>query len=117
LDKAGYVRQQNGRYAAAIPVLDANDRAMTDSIVGLSAQIMSAWLDTNYDSIRGELKGTTPLRYGVPYPQVFTQVWHYIFGATNRALVHAGLFADPYAGGRYQGFAPVVWDPAVYRDH
>jgi len=117
LDKTGYVRQQNGRYAAAIPVLDANDKAMIDRIVGLSAQVMSAWLAANYDSIRRELKDTTPLRYGVPYPQVFTQVWHYIFGATNRELVHAGLFTDPYAGGRSQGFVPVVWDPTVYRDH
>ncbi len=71
---------------------------------------MDAWLAANYQAVQAELSTITPLRYGVPYADVFTQVWHYLFGTANRQLVEARVFADPYSESRqYKGFIPVVW--------
>lgn len=69
----------------------------------------------NYQDIRKELRGITPLKYGVPYEQVFNQLWHYMFAVTNRKVVEAGMFADPYDERRpYQGFISAVWSPSLY---
>ncbi|NIR43698.1 MAG: hypothetical protein GWM93_07065 [Gemmatimonadetes bacterium] len=45
---------------------------------------------------------------------MFTQVWHYLFGAANRILAEQGMFLDPYAGDRTQpGFVPAVWHDGI----
>jgi len=84
---------------------------MMDDVLRISRQIFSDWLAANYEPIREDLAGITPLRYGVPYDEVFTQVWHYLFGIANKRLVENGLLADPYAPDRkFKGFVPAVWD-------
>jgi hypothetical protein len=50
--------------------------------------------------LQADLRDLTSLQYGVPYEHLFTEVWHYLFGQTNRALVRSGHFADPYAADR-----------------
>jgi len=114
LVQLGYVRENAGTYTALIPVLGRRDSAMTAALVGLSRDVMSEWLAANYAKMEGDLKHLTTIRAGLPYAQVYTQIWHYLFGTTNRKLVEAGLFADPYGAGRtYQGFVPVVFDPSL----
>jgi len=109
-----YVREQSDRYRATVPVLAQQDSAMVEKLIQLSRRVMDSWLAVNYQKIKADLAGTTPLRFGVPYEEAFTQIWHYIFGTANRQLVHAGLFANPYAEGRkYKGFIPAVWHPSL----
>ncbi|MBE3046792.1 helix-turn-helix transcriptional regulator [Candidatus Bathyarchaeota archaeon] len=115
LAEVDYIRQEDGRSAAMIPVLTVQDRPMMDDVLRISRQIFSDWLAANYEPIRKDLAGITPLRYGVPYDEVFTQVWHYLFGIANRRLVETGFFADPYAQTRkFKGFVPAVWDPSLW---
>ena len=110
----GYVKEDGGSYAATIPVLGRRDSAMVSGLVTISREVMSQWLTTNYSKMQGELQQLTTIKSGLPYPQAYTQIWHYLFGTTNRLLVEAGLFIDPYAGERrYQGFIPVVFDPSL----
>ena len=71
---------------------------------------MIAWHEENYDAIKAVLSDLTPLRNGVPFERVYTEVWHFVFGIANRELVKAGFFADPYAEGRrHKGFRPFIW--------
>lgn len=59
----------------------------------------------------------TPVRNGVPFERVYTEVWHFIFGIANRTLAEEGLFADPYADERrHQGFLPFVWSSDLTAD-
>ena len=114
LAEVDYIRKEDGRYTATIPVLTARDKLMMDDVLRISRQIFSDWLAANYEPIREDLAGITPLRYGVPYDEVFTQVWHYLFGIANKRLVENGLLADPYAPDRkFKGFVPAVWDRSL----
>jgi hypothetical protein len=106
-----YVVEQKGRYRAQIPVLTKRDEAMARKILAIGNQVMEQWLSENYESIRAELKDLSFMRSGVPFSEGFTMIWHYLFGITNRKLVEAGLFADPYETTRkYKGAIPVVYE-------
>jgi hypothetical protein len=114
LAEVDYIRQEDGRYAAMIPVLTVQDKPMMDDVLRISRQIFYDWLAANFEPIREDLAGITPLRYSVPYDEVFTQVWHYLFGIANKRLVENGFFADPYAPDRkFKGFLPAVWDRSL----
>ena len=109
-----YIGQEGEQYYARIPVLGEQDQAMVMELRHIGRQIAETWLAAHYEQLHNDLAGLTPLRYGVPFADGFTQVWHYIFGEANRQLVEAGLFADPYAENRkYKGFIPAVWHPAL----
>ena len=66
--------------------------------------------------------GEEPTRMNLLWPILammfiinFYNIWHDLFGATNRMLVEAGLFADPYSefyGAK--GIIPVVFDESLY---
>lgn len=115
LAEIDYIRKEDGRYTATIPVLTVQDKPMMDDVLRISRQVFSDWLAANYKPIREDLATITPLRYGVPYDEVFTQVWHYLFGIANRRLVENGFFADPYAPARkFKGFVPAVWNPSLW---
>lgn len=107
----GWVEHQGDHYVSRIPVLTVRDKDIVFGLIKLCDEVMTAWLAENYSRIRDDLAGITPMRHNVPYNQAFDQVWHYVFGMTNRKLVRAGLFADPYAAGRVRpGYVAAMYD-------
>ena len=111
LEAAEYVERKDGAWQAKVLVLRPEDAEPVATMVALGREIMADWHEANYASIRQALSDLTPIRNGVPFEQVYTEIWHFVFGFANRMLVEEGLFADPYAESRrYQGFLPVVWD-------
>jgi len=116
LEELEYVRRVDGHYAAIIPVFGAEDRPMILGLLRISREVTTPWLHENYERIQADLGTITPLECGVPYNEVFNQIWHYIFGYANQTLVAEGKFYDPYGGTRkYEGFIPVVWHRGVFR--
>jgi hypothetical protein len=110
LAELDYVREENGRYRANVPVLPKKDLALVTRLRRIGWEVIDAWLAANYDKVKAELSDTAPMRNGVPYGEGFTQIWHYLFGIANRQLVEAGLFADPYAPPRkYKGYIPTAF--------
>jgi len=102
--------ERNG-YIAAIPVLDISDNEMVQAVRALGWQTMEKWLSGNYELIKTDLSSLAATSQGVPFEVMFTQIWHYIFGLTNRDLVRADMFANPYSNERtYKGFIPAIWD-------
>ena len=111
LEAAEYVERQDGAWQAKVLVLRPEDAEPVATMVALGREIMADWHEANYASIRQALSDLTPIRNGVPFEQVYTEIWHFVFGFANRTLVEEGLFVDPYAESRrYQGFLPAVWD-------
>jgi hypothetical protein len=107
--KLDYVREDQGRFSARIPVLTQRDEAMVSRLRAIGREVMKAWLAKNFEAIRSELKDLSFTRSGVPFEEGFTMIWHYLFGMANQHLVEAGLFADPYSPSRrFQGAIPVV---------
>lgn len=107
-----YVELREGRYRAIVPVFTYDrDHQMLAEYRELGRQIMRRWLAANYERIRGELSGLAALRAGVPYPVMFTEIWHPLFGWTNYHLVRRGYLHDPYGPtSRFMSFVPFVWE-------
>jgi len=92
----GQVRRTGATYRAAIPVFGRRDSGMVAGLVTLRRSVMTEWLGRNYDAMRRFLERLSAVRAGVPNGQAFTQIWHYVFGITNRQLIERGIFAHPY---------------------
>jgi DNA-binding MarR family transcriptional regulator len=113
LEAAEYVERKDGSWQANVLVLRPED-AEVAAMVALGREIMADWHEANYAAMKQALSDLTPIRNGVPFEQVYTEIWHFVFGFANRTLVEQGLFADPYAESRrYRGFLPVVWDATL----
>jgi hypothetical protein len=110
LETAGYITSEDGRRGTTALVLGPEDEQMVHDMLRRGREIILAWHEKNYEAIKDRLVNLTPLRYGVPYQTVYTEVWHFLFGLANRDLVEEGLFCDPYSDDRsIQGFIPAVW--------
>jgi hypothetical protein len=118
LEELQYIEQVEGSYWLATPFFSVDDKPMIDAARALSRQLIDDWLDRNDSAVETSLRELTALRYAVPYEQLFTEIWHYLFGLTNRGLVQSGHFADPYAGERLsQGMIPFAFDTEVMNQH
>jgi DNA-binding MarR family transcriptional regulator len=110
LEIAEYVGRREDRFASRVLVLTEEDRDMVRTMVSRTRDIVAEWHEANYDSVRDRLSHLTPIRSGVPFEMVYTEVWHFVFAVANRSLAERGFFADPYAEERtYKGFLPAVW--------
>jgi hypothetical protein len=110
LEAAAYVEAVGERYRSTALVLVPDDADLVSAMLAKGREIMVAWHTANYDAIRAQLAELTPLRNGVPFERVYTEVWHFVFGITNRTLVEEGFFADPYDHTRqHQGFVPAIF--------
>jgi hypothetical protein len=83
LAELGYLEQAGGRYQTLVPVFTERDKGMVQRVLRIGGQAMDEWLAANYEQIKTELSDISPVRFGVPYIQGLTQIWHYIFGAAK----------------------------------
>lgn len=106
-----YVRETSDGYVGAVPIFTERDRAMIEAVRAETRAIMIRWLHQNATGMKRDLDGLTALQAGVPYEQLFTEVWHYLFGNVNARLSAAGAISDPYAlNTTWRGFVPFVWE-------
>jgi hypothetical protein len=113
----GYVKSLPGRnYELSVPVLDTVDKPMLDNALTLSRSVIEHWLEQNYANVSQSLASLTAARQGVQYEEMFSQIWHELFGLATRELAAQGVIEDPRGKGViWQGSIPVVWRSAVYR--
>lgn len=114
LSELGYLENVGGSLHVTAPVFTSAETPLRDGILKLLSPVVLDWFAENHLSLEKNLAGITPLRHGVPFGEVMTQVWHYLFGLTNRALVRAGFFSDLYAlppdrQGFLAGLYPAGW--------
>jgi len=112
----GYLRESDHRYSVGVPILTERDKPLADAALELSRNIMKDWLERNYGSMKDQLSGLSPMRNGVPFALVFSEVWHYDFGFATKSLAESGFYANPRAGGnRYEAYVPLVWASSVLK--
>lgn len=115
LEELDYIESNENGFRLVAPVLTQPDRAMLRKARDLSNRIIIDFLDARYDSAKADLGELTVMKYGVPYENLYTEIWHYLFGLTNRKLAEKGFMLDPYdEARRYEGFAPFVFDVNIY---
>jgi hypothetical protein len=117
LSASGYLRlDSTPRYVLTVPVLGESDEATVRSFLRLSRGILNDWLKHNYKPMQRELDGLTAVRQGVPYPVLFSQIWHELFGQATRDLAVNGVIENPRApNATWNGSVPVVWRTRIYR--
>jgi hypothetical protein len=113
---AGYATQaSDGTYALAVPVFDSADRAMLDSAFAMNRKVIADWLAQNYGPMHRELFRLGAVRQGVPYPALFSQIWHEMFGLATRQLASEGVIEDPRGPNAvWPGSEPAVWRTTLY---
>lgn len=113
---SGYAKQAGeDHYALLVPVLDVGDAAMLEAVLAQCREIETGWLAQTYAPMRRELLRLTAVRQGIPYPALFSQIWHEMFGLATRELAASGTIEDPRAPDVvWQGSIPVVWRTAIY---
>jgi hypothetical protein len=110
LETAEYVARDDDHFVSTAVVLTSDEEKMIHDMLRHGREITIEWHENNYETVKRNLLDLTPLRYGVPFGTVYTEVWHFIFGIANRILVEEGLFCDPYSADRLiKGFVPAVW--------
>ena len=116
LAAAGYAKiSDDGNWTLLVPVLDTNDKPMLNSALALSRSVITEWLAQNYAPMRREFFRLTAVRQGIPYPAMYTQIWHELFGLATRDLVAEALIEDPRgASAVWPGSIPAVWRTALY---
>lgn len=91
----GYIE----RDALTVPYFTEEERPMLQELRQTVSPQVEAWCEQHYDDMKEMMDDSTPLRHGVPYPEVFTQVWHYLFGWANKHLADMGVIFDTYQPG------------------
>ncbi len=117
LEYLEYVRKVSEGYVVRIPVFSPADQPFIHRLILISREMLTSWLEQNFERLRVELSDLAAYKYGQPLEATFYKIWHEIFGAANRILVEKGMFFDPYGGGRkHEGYLPVVWHLSVAGD-
>lgn len=116
LEDLEYVRKASDGYEAKIPVFSPADQAFIHRLIMKSREMLTAWLEQNFERMKSKLSGLSAYKYGQPLEATFYKIWHEIFGAANRILVEKGIFFNPYGGSRkHEGYLPVVWHISVVK--
>jgi len=117
LTELQYFEESDGVFQLLVPVLGEQDEGMLHSALQLSEHILAEWLDNHYEPMKSDLASLTAVQQGIPYCDLYTQIWHYTFGLANRNLARAGYFVNPYEEGRNSpGFVPFAFTVGIYAD-
>jgi hypothetical protein len=115
LEAIGYVRSRGDTLQLAVPVLGADDQPLIDSTTALGDAVLRDWFAHSYGSMERELRNVSPLRNGLTFPLVFSEVWHYTFGFASKTLAEDGFYENPRGPGAHRrGYAPLVLPTATY---
>ena len=92
-----------------IPVFTESDAGPVREIKLLIDEITLQWAKENYDNLKNDLSEINPNKQGVDYKDTFSQIWHYVFGYTNKFLSREGLIFNPYGkDSDFRGYLPAV---------
>jgi len=99
LAELGYLQDGDGGWRPATPVFLASDRTSIETAAALVVKIVEGVVSNRYGEMQRALQNTSPARNGVPFDEVFNEVWHFVFSEANRALTETGFMAPPVRRG------------------
>ncbi|MGM0404701.1 MAG: hypothetical protein ACQEQM_00990 [Thermoplasmatota archaeon] len=106
LKKIDYIENQSG-FKVNIPYFTEEEVPIIVEAIKPIIPELRKWVDTKIPTLEEKLKPARPLQNGVPFEEVFIQVWHVVFGLTNKYLTEAGMFYDTYEEGK--GYMPALF--------
>ena len=94
LVQLGYLREGTGGWRPAVPVFLPLDRTLIETAVSLVVDMAQTIVVDRYNEMRRALQDISPVRNGVPFAEVFTEVWHFILAEANRILAETTFMAS-----------------------
>lgn len=91
----GYVKGKD----LVVPYFTAGDAPAVHLARDIVLQEVVAWAEQYYKELKSDLSDLTALKHGVDYREVFVDVWHWLFGFTNKRLAETGYIFNPYMPG------------------
>ena len=109
LKKLNYVEEVDEILYLKIPYFTEEDIDMMLDCMRPFIVVLKQWIDENIDDIRSSLSETRPLKNGEPFEEYFIQIWHVIFGLTNKKLAESSLIYDTYCDDSdNEGYMPAL---------
>ncbi len=92
-----------------IPYFTEADIDIMVASINIVISVLKQWLEESLAAVERDLAGLNSIRNEVPFSEVFVQVWHYIFGYTNKELACRGFLFDTYCeGSTHPGHVPAM---------
>lgn len=109
LKKLNYIEEVDEILYLKIPYFTEEDIDMMLDCMRPFIEVLKEWVGENIDEIESNLSETRPLKNGVPFDEYFIQIWHVIFGLTNKKLAESGLTYDTYCDDSdHGGYMPAL---------
>jgi DNA-binding transcriptional regulator GbsR (MarR family) len=77
------------------PVFTAEDKRVIEDVWKTVSGIVEKEACEYFNSLQTELAEITPIRKGIDPREIYTDVWHWVFGCANRIMAERGFFFDP----------------------
>ncbi|MFW6040506.1 MAG: hypothetical protein ACOC85_01575 [Thermoplasmatota archaeon] len=117
LKKMRYIEEKNGEVYLSIPYFTPEDKDMIIAIVTRLIPILKGWLEENIDKLKMNLSEIKPIVNGIPFEEFFVQLWHYVFGLTNKKLAEDGIIFDTYSEvSNHKGYLPALFKGNVLEE-
>jgi len=91
----GALRAANSTLMPAIPVFLPDDEAAMQQAVSMVLNEAMPLVEAGYPALRKKLTSLKAIRQGLPFGEVFSEVWHALFGQVNETLADSGFMMNP----------------------
>ncbi|MFW6176319.1 MAG: hypothetical protein ACOC40_01330 [Thermoplasmatota archaeon] len=109
IKKLNYIEEIDDMLYLNIPYFTDEDIDMILNCMEPFVRIIKDWIDENINDIESNLSETRPLKNGVPFDEYFIQIWHVIFGLTNKKLSESDFIYDTYCDDSdHEGYMPAL---------
>jgi len=91
-----YTTRDDSVYRLLVPVFTPEDMAVMKTISSHLSRLVVEFIEENLEEIVSNLGDLKPYKWA-DFREIFTEAWHWIFGATNNILADRGYVAKPAA--------------------
>lgn|GEM_PF-1616748 len=111
LVKLNYIQEDRLNVA----VILKRDLAVIKTLLENATEVLADWLRLYAPEMKERFSDLTSVRAGVDFKEVLLQVWHYVFGHTNKHLAEDERFFDPYSDeSSFKGYLPVIHESGCF---
>lgn len=108
LKDAKYVSTDGEEIRLNYPVFTARDKRTSEAVCEVMSEVVQKEALDCFESLGTELGEITPMKRGIDPREVYTDIWHWIFGQANRIMTERGFMFEP-TGGREREGRYIAW--------
>jgi hypothetical protein len=103
LTDAKYVSLDGEQIKLNYPVFTARDKGTIEAVWEVMSETVQQEALDCFESLGTELAEITPMKRGIDPREIYTDVWHWVFGQANRIMAERGFMFEPTGGREGEG--------------